>query len=121
MNTMTVRNRFARLASVGCASLLTWAVFTDSSARAEAPEATPPPPPALSREAAVRWALEHNPDLMALRQQHGIAAAAVVIARTYPFNPVWEGKVRAAFGPESAGVTNSVSNEHKFLLDLEIR
>src|SRR5262249_17960615 len=28
---------------------------------------------------------------------------------------------RAAFGPEAAGVTNSVSNEHKFLLDVEVR
>jgi cobalt-zinc-cadmium efflux system outer membrane protein len=65
--------------------------------------------------------LEHNPELMALRQQHGIAAAGVVIANTYPFNPIWEAKVRAAFGPESAGVTNAVSNEHKVLLDVEVR
>jgi cobalt-zinc-cadmium efflux system outer membrane protein len=85
---------------------------------APAPE---PVPPVLARDAAVRWALEHNPELAALRQQHGIAAAGVVIARTYPFNPVWEAKVRAAFGPESAGVTNSVSNEHKVLVDVEIR
>jgi len=75
----------------------------------------------LSRDSAVRWALQHNPELMALRQQHGIAAAGVVIANTYPFNPVWEGKIRAAFGPESAGVTNNVSNEHKVLMDVEIR
>jgi cobalt-zinc-cadmium efflux system outer membrane protein len=58
---------------------------------------------------------------MALRQQHGIAAAGIVIARTYPFNPVWEAKVREANGPFSAGVTNSVSNEHKVLIDVEIR
>jgi cobalt-zinc-cadmium efflux system outer membrane protein len=58
---------------------------------------------------------------MALRQQHGIAAAAVVIANTYPFNPVWEGKIRATTGPESAGITNAVSNEHKVFIDVELR
>jgi cobalt-zinc-cadmium efflux system outer membrane protein len=69
----------------------------------------------------VRWALENNPELAALRQQHGISAAAVIIADTYPFNPVWEAKVRAASGPESAGISNRVSNEHKLLLDVEVR
>jgi cobalt-zinc-cadmium efflux system outer membrane protein len=38
-----------------------------------------------------------------------------------PFNPVWEAKVRAANGPVSAGITNRVSNEHKVLLDVEVR
>src|SRR5438876_329905 len=80
-----------------------------------------PLPPTLSLQAAVLWALEHNPELATLRQQHGIAAAAVVIARTYPFNPFWEGKIRATNGPSSAGITNRVSNEHKFLMDVEIR
>jgi cobalt-zinc-cadmium efflux system outer membrane protein len=88
---------------------------------AEGPAGPEPVPPVLSRAAAIRWALEHNPELMALRQQHGIAAAGIVIANTYPFNPVWEAKVRAAFGPESAGVTNAVSNEHKVLIDVEVR
>jgi outer membrane protein TolC len=69
----------------------------------------------------VGWALQHNPELATLRQQHSIAAAVVVIAETYPFNPVWEAKVRATNGPESAGITNRVSNEHKVLLDVEVR
>jgi len=89
--------------------------LVNTAARAE------PVPEVLTREEAVRWALENNPELAALRQQHGIAAAAVVIADTYPFNPVWEAKVRATNGPESAGITNRVSNEHKLLLDLEVR
>jgi cobalt-zinc-cadmium efflux system outer membrane protein len=80
-----------------------------------------PLPEVLTREAAVGWALKNNPELATLRQQHGIAAAAVVIAETYPFNPVWEAKVRATNGPESAGITNRVSNEHKVLLDVEVR
>jgi cobalt-zinc-cadmium efflux system outer membrane protein len=80
-----------------------------------------PIPEVLTREVAVRWALQNNPELAALRQQHGISAAAVIIADTYPFNPVWEAKVRATNGPESAGITNRVSNEHKLLMDVEVR
>ncbi len=58
-----------------------------------------PMPQAPSIGDAVRQALENNPELAAQRQQHGVAAAEIVIARTYPFNPVWEGKIRAADGP----------------------
>src|SRR5262249_22307363 len=68
-----------------------------------------PVPEVMTREVAVRWGLQNNLELAALRQQHGISAAALVIAETYPFNPVWEAKVRAASGPESAGITNRVS------------
>jgi cobalt-zinc-cadmium efflux system outer membrane protein len=75
----------------------------------------------LTLAQAIALALENNPELAALRQQHGIAAAGVVIARTYPFNPIWEGKIRAAEGPASAGITNRVSNEHKLLLEIEVR
>lgn len=84
----------------------------------EGSEALPEP---LPLEVAVQWALIHNPELAVIREQHGIAAAGVVIAQTYPFNPFWEGKVLPNFGPESAGITNSVSNEHKLLLELEVR
>jgi cobalt-zinc-cadmium efflux system outer membrane protein len=69
----------------------------------------------------VGWALQHNPSLAAVRQQHGIAAAGVVIARTYPFNPVWTNKLFGDNGPESAGVTNRVAMEQRVSLDLEIR
>jgi cobalt-zinc-cadmium efflux system outer membrane protein len=69
---------------------------------------------------AVGFALAHNPELMAARQQHGIAAAAVVTANIYPFNPTYEGKLRSANGPPSAGVTNHFTYEHTFLLELEL-
>jgi cobalt-zinc-cadmium efflux system outer membrane protein len=75
----------------------------------------------LSLCGAVTWALENNPQLMALRQQHGIAAAAVVIARTYPFNPLWENRVLANNGPESAGITSRIATEQLFFLELELR
>ena len=46
----------------------------------------------LAREEAVRFALQNNPNIMTVRQQHGYAAAAAwVIAKTYPFNPIYTG------------------------------
>jgi cobalt-zinc-cadmium efflux system outer membrane protein len=83
--------------------------------------ANPEPVRTLTLAEAVQYALEYNPEIAAVRQQRGIAEAGVVIARTYPFNPTWEGKVRAADGPASAGITNRVSNEHKLAIDLELR
>jgi outer membrane protein TolC len=77
--------------------------------------------PVLTAAAAIRWGLEHNPELMAFRQQHGIAAAGIVIADTYPFNPLWEFKVRGDNGPESAGVTNQVPFEHRVGLEVEMK
>jgi cobalt-zinc-cadmium efflux system outer membrane protein len=71
-------------------------------------------------DAAVVWALQNNPELAALRQQHGIAAAAVVIARTYPYNPTLETKVQAASGPQQAGVTNPVDSQYALLFQLEL-
>ena len=88
---------------------------------ATAPAVPAETPPTLTLEAAISWALEHNPEIAAFRQQRGIAAAGVVIARTYPFNPIYEGRARADFGPPSAGVTNSVNQEHRFSLEVEIR
>jgi cobalt-zinc-cadmium efflux system outer membrane protein len=77
--------------------------------------------PAVSREEAVRWALENNPEIATIRQQRGIAAGAVVVARTYPFNPVLSSRAEAASGPADAGITNRVLNQHKLMLELELR
>jgi cobalt-zinc-cadmium efflux system outer membrane protein len=86
---------------------------------------TGPTPPGSDRtltlEQAVRLALQQNPQLAAVRQQHGIAAAGVVIAQTYPFNPSYFALVCADGGPASAGITNRVFNEHYVRLDLEVR
>lgn len=99
---------------VACLGLLAAA----GAGRADAP---PGPPEVLTAEAAVAWALQYNPELAALRQQHGIAAAAVVIARTYPFNPTWTNKLFAVNGPESSGITNRVAMEQRVEIDLEVR
>jgi cobalt-zinc-cadmium efflux system outer membrane protein len=74
----------------------------------------------LSLNGAIRLALQQNPEIAAMRQQHGIAAAGVVIARAYPFNPLWENRVRSAF-PASAGTTNRTPFETTVLLELELR
>jgi outer membrane protein TolC len=103
-----------------CALLLVLAGAKPLLADQPLPSPDPAPRP-LTLAQAIASALENNPVLVALRQQHGIAAAGVVIAQTYPFNPIWEGKIRATDGPASAGITNRVSNEHKLLLEIEVR
>jgi cobalt-zinc-cadmium efflux system outer membrane protein len=75
-------------------------------------------PEKLPMDAAVSWALQNNPELAAIRQQHGVAEAAIVIARTYPFNPTWTNKLFAVNGPP--GVTNRVAMEQRVDLQLEI-
>lgn len=88
--------------------------------------AAPPPvgaeplPQVLTLDAAVRWALQYSPELAAQRQQHGIAAAGVLIANTYPFNPVLENRIQGASGPASAGITNNVPLEHLLLWEIEV-
>jgi cobalt-zinc-cadmium efflux system outer membrane protein len=72
-------------------------------------------------DATVRFALENNPQLAAIRQQRGIAAAGVVIARTYPFNPVYQGSVSYDRNDDPAqGVTNPVANTHQVTLEVQL-
>jgi cobalt-zinc-cadmium efflux system outer membrane protein len=85
------------------------------------PLTLPAPRPTLSLEEAVRLALERNPELAAFRQQRGIAAAAVVIARQYPFNPIYESKIASNNGPTAAGILNRCLQEYRVVLELEVR
>lgn len=85
------------------------------------PAGCPEPVPLfLSLEATVRYALENNPQLAALRQQHGIAAASVVIANTYPFNPIYQSNVLYAKGNEPGAVTNSVPQTRQLTLEVQL-
>jgi cobalt-zinc-cadmium efflux system outer membrane protein len=114
--------------SLGCRLLwcfLAWFVFWPDGGSAQSPEGASPHeikeptlPEKLLMEAAVSWALQNNPELAAIRQQRGVAAAAVVIARTYPFNPTWTNKLFAVNGPP--GVTNRVALEQRVDLQLEL-
>jgi cobalt-zinc-cadmium efflux system outer membrane protein len=97
---------------------LAWAGVAWANPPAAGPE---PLPPVWSIDTAVQWTLRYNPALAAIRQQHGIAAAGVIIARTYPFNPVWTSRVTPDNGPESAGVTNHLGLAQHIGLDLEVR
>ena len=78
-------------------------------------------PTGLTRDGAVQHALVHNPALMTVRKQHGYAESALVIAKTYPYNPVFTGYVTQNGGPASAGITNRVYQEHYISLELELR
>jgi len=111
------RNRF-----VGFLGGFFLALLVGESAWADppaAPRENPAPP--LTLEQAVAWAVKNNPDLAVFRAQRGIAEAGVVIARTYPFNPIWTSTVMGDGGPASAGITNRVFNQHTFTQEVEVR
>jgi outer membrane protein TolC len=83
--------------------------------------AEPRLPHELDAERAVEYALENNPALTTIRQQRGFAQGAVVIAKTYQYNPYTQVYETAATGPVSAGVTNHAFTEVITRMDLEIR
>ena len=106
----------AALAGLLCLGLCAMPVWSE-------PDADLPPPrqqPTLTLNAAVQWALTQNPQLATFRRNHGIAEAAVQIARQYPFNPIFQHYMWYGNGPASAGVTNHFFQEHTSRLDLEI-
>ncbi|HEV3118591.1 MAG TPA: hypothetical protein VGY58_16185, partial [Gemmataceae bacterium] len=109
MRSLQSRRLFWRSLPVGCLYMLVGTALYCRAQPAPIPAAVETLPRVLTRGEAVRWALQYNPELAAIRQQRGIAAAAVVIAETYPFNPVWEGIVEGNSGPSSAGITNLVA------------
>ena len=78
-------------------------------------------PVALTREAAVRQALAQNPQLATVRKQCGYAEAALIIARTYPYNPVYTGYFANNTGPTSADITNRIFLEQYVSLEIELR
>ena len=75
----------------------------------------------LTLEQSIRWALQNNPELTVFRAQRGIAAAGIVIGRTYPFNPVLTAQVLGDNGPASAGITNHVFNQNQYMQEIECR
>jgi outer membrane protein TolC len=116
---VSIRERISWQWLAGVACLL--ASAASACAQQPAPTVVAQPPQCLSLDAAITYALENNPALAAKRQQHGIAAARVVIANTYPFNPTIENRVQVANGPPAAGITNSVPLEHIMLWEVELR
>jgi outer membrane protein TolC len=108
---------FTRFCLVGLVAGTLLSALQPAEAAAPAPR-----PPALTLEAAVHFAVENNPALAAQRMQHGIAAARVIIADTYPFNPILENRIQVATGPAaSAGITNRLPLEHILVWEVEWR
>lgn len=66
----------------------------------------------------MRFALENNPSLQAVREQWGFAQGGLVIAKTYPYNPVAQAHLTRASGP---GVTNPLAQTYTVTLDVELR
>ena len=73
----------------------------------------------LTLDSTIQYALTRNPQLAAIREQHGIAAAGVVIARTYPFNPIYQGTLLHAKGAATP-VENSFFNGHQITLEVQL-
>jgi len=74
----------------------------------------------VTLDQSVSWALQNNPDLAVFRQQRGIATAGIVIAKTYPFNPVWGSAVLGVIPPPGGDVSNRVFNQHTLTQDIEL-
>jgi outer membrane protein TolC len=122
---MTLLRKHAAKLAVGALTMcvcLGYAHGQSNQKPAELPAPTPlGPRQTFTLESAIVWALERNPEIAAIRERRGIAAAGIVIARTYPFNPALEAEIRATDGPVSATITNRVSNIYKVLQELEVR
>lgn len=105
----------------GC--LLLWMIHVCAGmARAGPPAPAPEPlPNVLTVESAVEWALLNNPALRTQRQQRGIAGAAVVIARTYPFNPEFQNQIQYVNGPPEAGTTYHFPFQSAILWQVQVR
>jgi cobalt-zinc-cadmium efflux system outer membrane protein len=134
----SIHRRPLRGRIIGALCVFTSALLHSSKLEADPPGAAPalaetavqaaspqtagePIPQVFTRASAIGWALRNNPDLAALRQQHGFAAAAVIIANTYPFNPSWTSLVTGNSGPAEAGITNRVYTVQGISMPLEIR
>lgn len=96
--------------------------FVTSLLLAAVAGAQPPGPlpiaSSLTREEAVGQALHSNPTLMATRKQYGYAEAALIIAKTYPYNPVYTGYETYNSGQ---GVSNRVYLEEYISIEVELR
>ena len=108
-------NRWIAFVALVSALILARCTLADDSAPSEPLPATR----LLTLDDSVRYALAHNPQLTALREQHGIAAAGVVIAKTYPFNPIYQGSFQDAQGPPGS-VENPLLQQHQVTLEVEL-
>ena len=78
-------------------------------------------PADLSVDEAIGMALRDSPELATFRSQRGIAAANLVIARTYPYNPILTVQPAYVHGPHGESITNPVDTQATINLTVEIR
>ena len=109
---------WSRFIGFAAAMVTVMPLVTAAAGELVAPEALPESR-LLSIEASVQYALTKNPQLIAIREEHGIAAAAVVIAKTYPFNPVYQASYQEAHGP-AGSVDNPFVQQHQVTLEVEL-
>jgi outer membrane protein TolC len=112
--------------SIGRIAVLAAILIGGPGLRAQAPVARLDFVPAdMSLDEAVNWALQNNPELATFRAQRGVAAAGVVIARTYPFNPVLTVQPAYVTGPKGNGggesITSPVDAQVNINLAIEVR
>jgi len=106
----------------GLVCLLAPAVHLRAQQPAPLPQPVEQRPPSLTVGNVIAYALQNNPGLAVKRQDRGIAAARVVIANTYPFNPVSENRIQAAFAPsDPASTTNNAPVENLITWEVEVR
>lgn len=74
----------------------------------------------LTAPEAMALALRDNPELAAIRQRAGIAAADIVIARSLPVGPEWSGEIRGVTGPRSE-LRDHFTTFHALLFTLQPR
>lgn len=121
--TLAARGKDVNSSTISMVAVLAWMAGVTCCSPGPLGAQAPPPRIAkttLTLEASVRYALENNPQLAALREQRGIAAAGVVIARTCPFNPIYQGVAQYAKGSQPGAVTNPVSQTHQVTLELQV-
>jgi outer membrane protein TolC len=96
-------------------------VQTSANAPDEKPADLPEMSPLLTREAVMAQALKTNPQLVVFREARGMATAGVVLAKIYPYNPVFQSHQLYVNGPISAGITSHYYTENYAILPLELR
>lgn len=78
-------------------------------------------PAAMGMDDAVVWALQNHPELATFRQLRGVAAAAMVIAHTYPYNPILEARAQGVTGPPGVDISNRVATQVILTVPVELR
>jgi len=78
-----------------------------------------PARPSLTLAAAIRTALERNPNLVTQREAESVSLAAYDVARTYLFNPQYQGQIIPTPRARN-GETGSTDNQHVIVQTFEL-